>query len=113
MGAGKMELDMLKLGTKVRELRKERGLTQLQLAEAAEITEQTLCNLENGNKRHHANTIYRIAMALNISCAVLMDQHAPPDDSEDEAFITFYRERSDGNRRRIRKITQLVFEGDD
>jgi len=42
-------LNLLELGSKVKELRKEKGITQEELAKQAKISRATLSKLENGN----------------------------------------------------------------
>jgi len=42
-------LNLLELGSTVKELRKERGLTQEMLAQKADISRATLSKLENGH----------------------------------------------------------------
>jgi len=42
-------LNLLELGNKVKELRKEKGITQEELAKQTKISRATLSKLENGN----------------------------------------------------------------
>jgi len=42
-------LNLLDIGTKVKQLRKEKGLTQEQLSKMVNISRATLSKLENGN----------------------------------------------------------------
>jgi len=42
-------MNLLELGSKVKELRKEKGITQEELAKQAKISRATLSKLENGN----------------------------------------------------------------
>ncbi|UCN01321.1 helix-turn-helix domain-containing protein [Sulfurimonas sp. SWIR-19] len=42
-------MNLLELGTKVKELRKEKGITQEALAKQVKISRATLSKLENGN----------------------------------------------------------------
>lgn len=42
-------MNLLDLGTKVKQLRKEKGLTQEQLSKMVNISRATLSKLENGN----------------------------------------------------------------
>lgn len=53
--------------TKIQELRKERKVTQGELAEAVNVTRQTIISLENG--RYHASLIlaHKIAQFFELS----------------------------------------------
>ncbi len=42
-------MNLLELGNKVKELRKEKGITQEELAKQTKISRATLSKLENGN----------------------------------------------------------------
>jgi transcriptional regulator with XRE-family HTH domain len=55
---------LLALGIRLRELRRDSGLTQAQLAEAAELSCRHIERLEAGNRRTRRSTLARIAAAL-------------------------------------------------
>jgi DNA-binding XRE family transcriptional regulator len=55
------------VGAHVRRLRVHRGLTQLQLAARAGVTDATLRGIESGSKRPHRTTTRAIARALDVS----------------------------------------------
>jgi transcriptional regulator with XRE-family HTH domain len=52
------------LGNRLRELRRSRGLTQGQLADAADLSRRHVERLEAGNRRTRRPTLFRIAEAL-------------------------------------------------
>ena len=54
------------LGKKIKELRKNRGLTQEKLAELAGIEIPSLSNIENGKNYPNHETLEKIALALQI-----------------------------------------------
>lgn len=55
-----------KLGQRIEDLRKEKGLTQEQLAEKAELHRAYFWDIENG-RNISIKTIYKITKALEIS----------------------------------------------
>ena len=48
-------------------IRKLRGLTMKQVAEAANISESAVCLYESGKRHPNLSTAYRIAKVLNVS----------------------------------------------
>ena len=59
-------------GDKIRELRKERGLNQDQLAELASLNRVTIAKYESGRVEPGAQALSRIADALEVSTDVLL-----------------------------------------
>ena len=72
-------------GKRIRALRVERGLSQEELANAAEITPAYLGQVERGQKNPTVLTIERICDALNISLAAFFSEAVPRLSVEDEA----------------------------
>ena len=69
-----MKRDLAKLlGNKVKEARKQRGLTQEGLAELIDKTVETISNIERGVKAPSLDTIYDISKALKVKLSNLMD----------------------------------------
>lgn len=60
----------MNIGIAIKELRKLKGLSQIELARAANITQAALSQIENG-KRPGEGTVKKISQALNISEAHL------------------------------------------
>ena len=63
----------VRLGRRIRVLRTERGWTQQVLADHAEISREHLAELEAGNKEAGIRTVERLANALNVKTASLLD----------------------------------------
>lgn len=62
------------LGARIAELRKAHGLTQVQLAEALELTQQMIASYEVGRRRVPVSLLPAIAQALAVSVEVLIGQ---------------------------------------
>ena len=56
-----------RFGSKVRELRKKRKLSQQELAEKARMDFTSISEIESGLRNPYLKTIYKIASALNIN----------------------------------------------
>lgn len=69
-----MNNDILMLvGEKIREIRKERGLTQEQLGEMADFTHSYIGRIERGQKNISLQNLDRIASVLNVPVYRLFD----------------------------------------
>lgn len=60
------------LGERVRELRKKRRLTQVQLAERCDIPQSRISAIEKGSHVPNVETVIRLARALGCKVAALM-----------------------------------------
>ncbi len=73
----------MKLGTRVRDLRKALGLTQVQLSRRAGITQGSLSSIENGEtKELRAETILALAKHLGTSPEWIRTGIGPPTEPE-------------------------------
>ncbi|EST59195.1 hypothetical protein K151_2025 [Proteus hauseri ZMd44] len=70
----------MKIGTRIRELRKKKGLTILQLATAINSDVGNISRLERNIQGYTENTLVKIAEALGVSVADLFTENAPEPD---------------------------------
>lgn len=61
------------LGDRIRQLRTERQLSQLDLANLVGVRQSAISAFETGEKMPRVDTLQRIASALEVSTAVLLD----------------------------------------
>ena len=61
-----MQFDNIAIGCAIRKLRNSKGLTQDVLSGLAGIARTHLTMIENGSKQANFETIWRIALALNM-----------------------------------------------
>jgi transcriptional regulator with XRE-family HTH domain len=54
------------LGQRIRELRKERGMSQTELAEKSDVSLITISRIERGERDPHVMTLARIARGLGV-----------------------------------------------
>lgn len=61
-----MQFDNFAVGKAIRDLRKEKGISQDVLSGFAEIARTHLTMIENGTKQANFETLWKIALALDI-----------------------------------------------
>ena len=66
-----MQIDSKKLGDVIREFRKSRRMTQVQLAQALEMTSNNLARLERGEIGCSIKTLNALTTALNVPASFL------------------------------------------
>ena len=62
-----MDTELMKIGSRVKQARLAKHLTQMQLAEAAGISVSFLSNIENGRQSMNLRALIAISDALNVS----------------------------------------------
>lgn len=60
------------LGERVRELRKKRGLTQVEFSELCGVPQSRISAIENGSRVPNVETVLRLARALDCKVTALM-----------------------------------------
>lgn len=60
------------MGARIRRRRREIGLTQEQLAEAAEVSPSFLGHIERGTRTASIDTLVRLCLALNMSADAVL-----------------------------------------
>lgn len=79
-----------KLGVKIRILRKAAGITQAQLAEAADISVNFMGYIERGQRTPSIATLEQIAKALKVAPKELFE--FPNDEESELAYLTLLTE---------------------
>ena len=96
-----------RLGEKLRDLRKERGLTLEKLAEQAGLSKSYLWELENReSQRPSAEKLTALGDALGVSTSYFLeeDARAPEERHLDEAFFRGYQKLDADAKEQLRKI---------
>ena len=91
---------MQSLGEKIRQARREKGLTQEQLAQALFVSRQTVSNWENGKTEPDYQTLVRLSQELGMEIvrAGETPAEAPLETPPEEPA----RQRDEGKARRLR-----------
>lgn len=95
------------LGNKIRELRKQKGLSLDGLAKATDSSKSYIWELENREgAKPSAEKITKIAAALNVTTEFLLhDPNLAPDEVvADQAFFRKYQKMDIDTKNRLRKI---------
>lgn len=98
------EIDWKLAGTRIRAARKYRGMTASKLAVLAGIGEESLLHLECGNRKPSYLTIYRIAVALDVS----LDYLSCRVETLDESVQTPHIDGSDMSAKQLNAINELT-----
>lgn len=96
-----------RLGEKLRDLRKERGLTLEALADAARLSKSYLWELENReSQRPSAEKLTALADALGVGVAYFLEEdvRAPQEKHLDDAFFRGYQKLDPDAKEQLRKI---------
>ena len=80
----------LLVGDRIRTLRKDRNLTQSELAASIGIQQSDLCRMENGEYKVSLETLFKILTIFQINIAEFFHEEAPPSISEKD--VDFLRE---------------------
>lgn len=85
------------IGNRIRKYRKDRDLTQEQLAEKINVSKGRISNWEQGINRPDADILADICRALNVSPSELLDVRLSADDLNDQErkVIKAYRTKVD------------------
>ena len=102
-------MDELEFAQRLKRYRRERGLTQEQLAEDAEISAPFLSNVERAVKKAGLSVLLRIAEALGVPLDVMLfgEREAGPADGDDD-FQTLLQDCSVYERRVLLEVAGAV-----
>ena len=87
---------MQNLGEKIRQARREKNMTQEQLAQALFVSRQTVSNWENGRTEPDYQTLARLSDLLGLEIAQAADESQQPETAGDE------QEQSPNDKRKFR-----------
>lgn len=96
-----------RLGEKLRDLRKQRGLTLDKLAELAGLSKSYLWELENReSQRPSAEKLTALADSLGVAASYFLEEdvRAPEERHLDEAFFRGYQKLEPDAKEQLRKI---------
>jgi transcriptional regulator with XRE-family HTH domain len=87
-------LSSKEIGSKLKELRKRRGLTQEKLAEQIDVTFQQIQQYENGSNRLNTDKLQLIAKALSVPIGAFFNEVDDERTLSDEEKLLINRFRS-------------------
>ena len=86
------------VGTKIRELRKARSLTQAELAGKIGIQQSDLCRMETGEYKVSLDTLFRVLGIFGMNIGEFFEEAAGGEDGMEDEFLSLFR-RLDGRSR--------------
>ena len=104
-----LERDFLKIGARMYRVRKARGMTQAEVAEAAEISDRTYADIERGSVNMRLETMLSICTALKITPDELLTT-APPDETDTEEIIALLNTCGAGERQTALKLLKVYLQ---
>jgi transcriptional regulator with XRE-family HTH domain len=97
------------IGTRIKELRKNRGLSQEELAEKADTSPNYLSRMERGTENPTLEMLVKISRALRVEMWEIFDfGHAMPLDELKESLGKFVKEASEQKIRLTVKILRAM-----
>lgn len=84
------------IGSRIRRYRKERELTQKQLADKLQVSKSRISNWEQGLNRPDADILAALCKALHVSPSELLDVHLTDDalNPHEKKVLAAYREKT-------------------
>ncbi len=92
----------IEVGTRITELRKQRGYTREKLSELADVSVQFLADIEKGRKSMTVATLKRIAAALLVTTDYIVNGTSA--DNNNESIISILDTLSEKNKKQAEKI---------
>lgn len=103
------EIDYVKLGLKIKEIRQSRGLTQDNLAEMVGCNISHISNIENNHTKVSLNVLLSIANALHTSIDyILSNQYLNPSSALDNEILNSLKKCDYQTKEKILKIIEIL-----
>jgi len=114
MGERAMRKVRATLGPRLRAIRKENGLSQERLGDAASLSGKFIGEVERGEKSISIDSLYHVAVALDIPLRELTDVRADkpagvPSEDAERIFALVSNRRRPEEIRRAYKVLQAMF----
>ena len=95
-------------GARIRRIRELNRYTRDELAELANISPKFLYEIETGQKGFSADTLYRLAKALSVSCEYILSGETSDDCNED--VLNALKLFNSSQIRTVSKVLNLMYE---
>ena len=95
------------MGDRIRECRKQKNLSQAELAEAIGVSDNTISNMETGSNKVKLENIEKLADLFEVTLDYLVKGvgQIPADDE----FINDYLQLSSEDRKKMRSVKDIFF----
>jgi transcriptional regulator with XRE-family HTH domain len=114
MITSKFKRQSLLVGSRIRSLRKDRALTQADLAHRIGIQQSDLCRMENGEYKVSLETLFKILSIFEMNIADFFNEGAagPARDREYE-FLRLYQRLSQRSQDEVQEFIQFKIQSED
>ena len=103
------ELDYAKLGNRIKETRRQKGLTQEKLAESVSCNTSHISNIENNYTKVSLNVLLAIANALDTSIdSLLSEQYKDPNDGLNKAILEKVKTFDASKKEKLLKLLDII-----
>ncbi|MDI9243400.1 helix-turn-helix domain-containing protein [Fusibacillus kribbianus] len=103
------EIDFMKIGKKLKEIRISRGLTQEYVANMADVNTSHISNIENKRVKISLPTLVHVCNALNTTVNyILADEYDAPASVLEEEILHELHSCSDETKEQILKIVKAL-----
>lgn len=89
------------IGTRIKEIRNKKGLTQEQLSEKMEINPKYLSSIERGNENPTLNTLIKLSKSLEVDLGEIFSHIQIEDPGERKALITSLLDQADNEQLKL------------
>ena len=102
----------MQIGNRIKELRKSRHFSTLEMSIKAQISQSYLYELENNNKAPSLDTLEKICAALHVGLADFFDENIPelPPIEDEDPFTRRYYQLSPAHRKILDKLIDYMLE---
>jgi len=107
----KDDLLLKEMGARIKNRRKEIGMTQEELAELMDVSLQMISNLEQGKKAIRPENIIKLCSAINTSTDYILRGVSSRCDADE--FLKNYTKLSPENQQLIKKLTSNLLKAQD
>jgi transcriptional regulator with XRE-family HTH domain len=95
------------VGSRIRELRKGRHLTQTELSERIGVAQSDLSRMEQGEYKVGLDTLFKILQVFDLKMGEFFGETEHPVDPESRDLMTDFRELSEEARREVRDFVRF------
>ncbi len=102
--------DSIKIGNRLRAIRKQRGFTQMDVADKADISDRTYADIERGFQNMRINTLCKICTSLEITPDYLLVDNQEEDLANTQAkMIQLLDKCTPRDKERLLSIMEAYF----
>ena len=102
--------DLRQIGNRLLALRKDRGLTQAELAEKAGLADRTYADIERGTVNMRLTTLVKICEALNVRPNDLLLSDAVPNAADLDAIVDRLRKCKPSTQEAMMAILKIALD---